>query len=113
MKDQFCNYEISLKLKELGFDDWCFCFYNDSKKLLYFTGYDVCTYQLLEDMIFTYGEEDLKAPLLQQAIWFLNKKLLKLGYEGYNDVYLRTDGVLDKKLNMDILKAIELITPKQ
>ena len=29
IQNQFCNYEIALKLKELGFDEKCFKVYDD------------------------------------------------------------------------------------
>jgi hypothetical protein len=35
MKNQFCNYEISLNLKELGFDEPCFAYYLDPKYQIY------------------------------------------------------------------------------
>jgi hypothetical protein len=31
MKEQFCTYEISLKLKEIGFDEDCLAYYKDTK----------------------------------------------------------------------------------
>lgn len=142
MKDLFCSIEIAIELKKLGFDEWCFCFYSDSKKLLYFTGYDVCIYQSLEDMIFTCGEEDLKAPLWEQIItWFEEQYKLVIIIEPYTaeyytyKIYKLTEIVeiiclygRDVNLKGDkprrysnkysakkeaILKAIELITPKQ
>lgn len=33
MKEQFCSYEISLKLKELGLDEPCLGYYNVNQKL--------------------------------------------------------------------------------
>lgn len=65
MKEQFCTYEISLKLKELGFDEECLAIYaNNEKDHLFFLGGT----QIIE---FNYS---LKVPLWQQTIdWFRKK----------------------------------------
>lgn len=34
MKEQFCTYEIALKLKELGLDVECFAFYKDGELVM-------------------------------------------------------------------------------
>ena len=33
MKNLFCSYELSIKLKELGFNELCVCGYNEYKAL--------------------------------------------------------------------------------
>lgn len=52
MKNQFVPYDIALKLKELGFNDKCFDFYDDKFHL----------------------GEGVKAPLYQQTFQFLRDK---------------------------------------
>lgn len=76
MKEQFCSYEISLKLKELGFDEGClakYCRYNPNDEIEifsqtqnFFKGYfEVCFNRDYKK------EEKIAAPLWQQAIdWF-------------------------------------------
>lgn len=62
MKKQFVIYEIALKLKELGFEEYCLAYYDNNKEL----------------KIFNNCQEyyrSIKAPLWQQAIDFLIKKL--------------------------------------
>ena len=60
MKNQFVPYDIALKLKELGFNDKCFDFYDDNKELFYHH----------DDDKFHLGE-GVKAPLYQQTFQFL------------------------------------------
>ena len=114
MKEQFCTFEIALKLKELGFDEPCLGYYEqtlDSRPL-----------------IITNYEEDLylKAPLWQQAISFLFDKLdfwyPYLRIEIFSDnsgqwIQPKDDGIDELILEFDnieeaILKAIEIIKNK-
>jgi hypothetical protein len=73
MKEQFCTYEISLKLKELGFNEECFCFYTDSKQLRYNFILDSENPKLIPNSkinVLNY----CAAPLWQQVIdWFREK----------------------------------------
>ena len=67
MKKQFVTYEIALKLKELGFNEKCLAYYEET----------LGNYPL----IITHYEEDLylKAPLWQQAIdWLFTEKKLSI-----------------------------------
>lgn len=62
MKNQFCSYEIALKLKELGFNEKCLgCFYN-GEFYIGNSASDTKTYN------------DCDAPLWQQAISFFRTK---------------------------------------
>ena len=68
MKEQFIPYEQALELKELGFNEECFAWYNMSQDNLCFFGDDCCA-----DMYA--GEKSRpEAPLWQQAFdWFRDK----------------------------------------
>ena len=120
MKEQFITYEIALKLRELGFNDWCFCFYNYSRKLLYYTGYDTLVYEELENITFNINKEDILAPLWQQAIdWIREKYDIHIiinktyGYVilrgGKNPIGLNYIGNFYQAREQAILKVIELI----
>lgn len=93
MKEQFCTYEISKALKELGFDEECLAIYykdDDSRKLLfsiaekYSSNPEVAKHQArdcIRQINFNKGWA-IKAPLWQQAIDFLR--------ENY-DLHIRID----------------------
>ncbi len=74
MKEQFCNYEISKKLKELGFDEKCFgCFINDIAE-------PMDRYQFILGSTYSYSTTNhdteldyIMAPLWQQAIDWLRE----------------------------------------
>jgi len=100
IQNQFCNYEIALKLKELGFDEECLAYYSkepvyedkDGNKTNFLLlsaknrgeliGHGTCKnslFQWFKDNDKTYGElytlsESIAAPLWQQVIdWFREK----------------------------------------
>jgi len=67
MKEQFCNYEISLKLKELGFNEECMGAYMiRSSGDKYFSQ--------ISSMKPNYSKWDIYVPLWQQAQSFLREK---------------------------------------
>lgn len=72
IKDQFCSYEISLKLKELGFDEECFGVYIETN------GEPILRYNLphleSQDKVNYIYERAILTPLWQQAIDFLETK---------------------------------------
>lgn len=79
MDKQFCNYENSLRLKELGFNKECFAAYDSSNNLrIYFCG--ITANWNMNNL----NPEVIKvsAPLFQQAFEFLLNKL-----ENYNSDY--------------------------
>jgi hypothetical protein len=66
MNNEFVSYEIALKLKELGFKEQCFSFYDIEKKLYASEGYYKIGYNVLN--------EEVIAPLYQQVFrWFREK----------------------------------------
>ena len=64
----FIPYDLALELKDLGFNEECFAWYNMSQDNLCFFGNDCCA-----DM---YAGEELRpeAPLWQQAFRFFREK---------------------------------------
>jgi hypothetical protein len=84
MKKEFVPYEIALALKELGFDEPCFYYYNLDKKL-----FQVYNKYKINDT-FKNSQDDhnimLSAPLYQQAFrWFREKYGLYYKIHGYSD----------------------------
>ena len=75
MKEQFCNYEISLKLKELGFNEYCLTSYKPDKTL-----FKIWYNESVE------GKTICSAPLYQQIIdWFREEYKLHLSIYRLND----------------------------
>jgi hypothetical protein len=68
MKEQFVTYDISLKLKELGFDEPCFGYFNISTKSFYFA--DNGEYMLSKNL----PSIIVSAPLWQQVIDWLKRE---------------------------------------
>lgn len=67
INSQFTPYNLSLKLKELGFDEECFGFYNNADG-------NVWIKHLIPDDIKEIYTGDISAPLYQQAFrWFREK----------------------------------------
>ncbi len=69
MEQEFIPYEQALALKELGFDEKCFSFYDSDGKLYESEGYYKKGYNVLD--------KEVIAPLFQQAFrWFREKHKL-------------------------------------
>jgi hypothetical protein len=68
IRNQFCSYEIALKLKELGFDEPCFgCWENNIEFHIPF----VVGYDLIAPDNFNSKDNCVSAPLWQQCVeWF-------------------------------------------
>ncbi len=87
MKNQFVPYELTLKLRELGFDEEFFGYFSSDK--------------VLQIHITTFRLEDLNkgilAPLYQQAFdWFRLKGLLS-SYGDTSDTYSERNGYVITK----------------
>lgn len=68
MEKEFLPYDLALELKDLGFNEECFAWYNMSQDNLCFFGNDCCA-----DMYA--GEKSRpEAPLYQQAFRFFREK---------------------------------------
>ena len=95
MKNEFVSYEIALKLKELGFKEQCFLFYDIDKKLYASEAYYKIGYNVLN--------EEVIAPLYQQVFrWFRNKYGIDFSintiYSRYNEnTSKKYSGVIDNK----------------
>lgn len=132
IKKQFCNYEIALKLKELGFDKECLAsYYTDDERNYSKNGeYDVRKklsssidfdpFKNDFDNFYKNSDKDyyVAAPLWQQVIdWFrekydVNIHVYKSVYGGYGFRIKETDSYLyfsyEEAREQAILKAIDL-----
>jgi hypothetical protein len=78
MNKEFVSYEIALKLKELGFKEQCFSFYDIEKKIYASEGYYKIGYNVLN--------EEVIAPLYQQVFrWFREQFNWQSSIEATND----------------------------
>ena len=78
MKNEFIPYEQALALKELGFDEQCFSFYNANGELYESEGY----YRYSDNV----HKDEVIAPLYQQAFrWFREKYNLKYWVEEHTE----------------------------
>lgn len=103
MNKQFANYEISLAVKELGFDELSLAYFWISKK-----GH------LIEFMYCgeptQISETNVAAPTWQQVIGFLNGILYKSHDKAaYSPEWIYFDGRDYEKLEKDVLTAIKII----
>jgi hypothetical protein len=101
MKNEFVPYEQALELKELGFDEPCFGFYN-------YLGQLILMVQENENVIETYKNSYVKigkqyaAPLYQQAFrWFRDKHNL------YNTIS-KNGYMIEGETNGDFLRITKL-----
>ena len=97
MEKQFVPYELELKLKELGFDEECFGFYNNADG-------NVWIKHLIPDDIKEIYTGDISAPLWQQAFdWFMDNHKLHVMFE----TVLMSYGIVDCRNNdMKIVRFI-------
>ena len=83
MKKEFVTYEQALALKELGFDERCFSYYEDIN--LYNSNGFNCNYGPIIN-----GEEAALAPLIQQALRFFREKyglISQITYDNFNNSF--------------------------
>jgi hypothetical protein len=92
MNKEFVSYEIALKLKELGFKEQCFSFYDIEKKLYASEGYYKIGYNVLN--------EEVIAPLYQQVFrWFREKYDIDISI---NTIYSKYNENISKKYRVFI-----------
>jgi len=99
MKNQSVSYKIAQELRELGFAEPCLCYYWRTKDTFH---YD---YRSVIGKNHNQLPTRISAPLWQQAIKFLNG----IGYIKHINVYIKSDFIDEKVLELEILEAIELI----
>jgi hypothetical protein len=79
IENNFVPYEQALALKELGFDEPCFAYYNNKAKIIFNTNGQ----PVIKDWIWVKNEiiptDMVLAPLYQQAFSFFRKKFLLEG----------------------------------
>lgn len=91
IQNQFCSYEIALKLKELGFDEECLCTYGIENKSFQRNPSNNMAGEEIEEP-YTWKnslihQSVMTAPLWQQVIdWFREKKNLNI------EIRLNQDG---------------------
>jgi len=115
MKKEFCTYEQSLTLKELGFDEPCLGCYYGEKDL-----------DLNGGIIFSQDDVVISAPLIQQAFRFFMEKYGLLSYlspggddkwfcnieEGDDLVFLLLYNTYEEAEQACLNKLIELVEEK-
>lgn len=112
MNKEFIPYEESLALKELGFDEECFYYYNNSKKLMEFEYYDLerANSTLQSD----YGGKDkiCTAPLYQQAFrWFREKHNLLHSMDWFKGITFTIYDLTKPVSNKTMLHIVSADTP--
>ena len=83
MEKEFVPYDIALAMKELGFDEPCFGYFNPDEELVY--GIDIKTVEY----VLKYHKEDksVLAPLYQQAFRWFREKYNLWGKAGFVDEF--------------------------
>ena len=133
MKEQFVTYEIALKLKELGFDEFCFAHYFNGDLITKTAILKSSTMQYYQQNNINpsnqYKDKNCTAPLWQQVIdWFREVKNINVevwydntqddGFPWLYEIYIdnkehQHDGSYYDSFyearEQAILKAIELI----
>lgn len=119
MVKEFCSHEISLKLKELGFDEPCFGIWINKGSRV-----DVMYVAKQDDVWMAEQNEGILAPLLQQVIdWFREKYdiIIDIGkiYNGTDNWHFALnyeweyfEGTYYEAREAAILKAIEVCQKK-
>jgi hypothetical protein len=91
MEKEFIPYEQALALKELGFDEQCFSFYDSDGELYESEGYYKKGYNVFD--------EEVIAPLYQQAFrWFREKYGLHVNKTGNN--YFTSFNMTESKIEV-------------
>ena len=92
MKNQFVTYEIALKLKELGFDEFCFAHYCNGDLITKTAILKSSTMQYYQQNNINpsnqYKDQKCTAPLWQQAIdWLREKYNIHIYIDFYDGLY--------------------------
>jgi hypothetical protein len=100
MNTEFINYEQAVALKELGFDEPCFGYYDHQIKKLDTISSEVC------ERLCKLGKHTayIKAPTFSQAFRFLYKEL---GRDGFGIMPIDID-----KCNKELNMLIEIVKDK-
>jgi hypothetical protein len=104
MEKEFIPYEQALALKELGFDEQCFSFYDSDGELYESEGYYKKGYNVFD--------EEVIAPLYQQAFrWFREKYSLRIR----NYVFVNMSGGISEGFEVfryaeDTISRVEALT---
>ncbi len=107
MKEEFCSLEISLKLKELGFDEECFGYYLLNKENILVHSKNAWFKAIDSNSLIN----KIPAPLWQQAISFLKEKnvLITETWDGWEYGAWEWDNFIFCETKEEaFLKAIEL-----
>ena len=108
MKEQFVSYEIALKLKELGFDEFCFAHYCDGDLITKTAILKSSTMQYYQQNNINpsnqYKDKKCTAPLWQQVIRFLNEE----GYRTPTGAYIYSDFRSTSQLKYDIQNILNI-----
>ena len=84
MEKEFVSYDISLGLKELGFDEPCFGFYTYKSEIRRYTNFDgeLNDFQTIKNSKITMGDNWATSPTYSQAFrWFREKYDLRIWIE--------------------------------
>ena len=89
MKDLFVPYTQALELKELGFDEPCFAFYNTKvdESLSFVDLFGFLDEKIIDDYYYNSLGLYVSAPTFSQAFKFFREKYNLLGIVGYCDDY--------------------------
>jgi hypothetical protein len=86
MEKEFVPYELALKMKQLGFDEPCFGYYEDNNLTITFPSTSSNGWKWVGNSIIP--AKNTNAPLFQQAFrWFREKYDLHNGIYPYYDEY--------------------------
>jgi hypothetical protein len=103
MKHEFIPYKEALALKELGFDEPCFGFYNHQGILILMNQEDELNIQVYKNSYVKLGKQ-YSAPLYQQAFRWFREKYVLLGFiepaNGYDDKSLFAFYICDDEQNI-------------
>lgn len=80
MKNLFVNYEIALKLKQLGFDEGCIAYYHNRNEPYFCEHLDRSRFVINSTSEKIFYDSDCTAPLYQQVIdWFREEHNISVG----------------------------------